>query len=106
MIKEVGLSELVAYLAKESTQDSFSCSITKLQRIGNYIEKHDQTIRVEIGENSYRAFRSRSVRHIAIKGSEIEVDGIHSPVMQSLFRQYSPDRHVASLIKQALETIK
>lgn len=106
MIKEVEASQLVAYLAKKSGRDTFTCTFSQLRQIGSYIEQHDQTIRVELGERYYHAFRSRSVRHIAIKESVIEVEGINSPIMQSLIRQYAPSPQVVKLIEQALQTIK
>lgn len=104
MIREVEVSHLVAYLAKRTAEDTFSCTFTELRRIGNYIEKRDQTIRVEFGERYCRAFRSRSVRHIAIRETMIEVDGVNTPIMQSLFRQYAPSSHVAALIEEAIKS--
>lgn len=106
MIKEIEVAELVAYLAKRSKQESYSCSFIKLRQIGNYLETSDQAIRVELGERSIRAFRSRSVRHIVIKGTMIEVNGISSPIMQSIIRQYTPSPHVVGLIENALKTVK
>lgn len=106
MIKEVKASQLVTYLARRSGKDSFSCPFDKLRKIGNYIEQHDQSIRVELGERYYNAFRSRSVRHIFIRESVIEIDGAKSPVVQSLFRQYAPNSQVVELIEQALEDIE
>ncbi len=106
MIREVEVSQLVAYLANKSTGDSFSCTFNQLRQIGSYIEKHDQTIRVELGERYYRAFRSRSVRHIVIRESVIEIEGVNSPVMKSLFRQYAPNPRIAALIEQAIKTVK
>lgn len=104
MIKEVEVSHLVTYLAKRNAEDTFSCTFTELRRIGNYIEKRDQTIRVELSERCCRAFRSRSVRHIVIKETKIEVDGVNTPIMQTLFRQYAPNSHVAALIEEAIKS--
>lgn len=104
MIKEVEASQLVTYLAKRSGRDTFTCTFSQLRQIGSFIEQHDKTIRVELGERHYQAFRSRSVRHIAIRESVIEVDGVNSPIMQSLFRQYAPSSHVAALIEEAIKT--
>ena len=104
MIREVEASQLVAYLAMRSGEETFTCTFNQLRQIGSFIERHDQTIRVELGERYYQAFRSRSVRHIAIRESVIEVDGVNSPIMQSLFRQYAPCSHVAALIEEAIKT--
>lgn len=104
MIREVEASQLVAYLAMRSGEETFTCTFKQLRQIGSFIERHDQTIRVELGERYYQAFRSRSVRHIAIRESVIEVDGVNSPIMQSLFRQYAPSSHVAALIEEAIKT--
>lgn len=104
MIREVEASQLVAYLAMRSGEETFTCTFNQLRQIGSFIERHDQTIRVELGERYYQAFRSRSVRHIAIRESVIEVDGVNSPIMQSLFRQYAPSCHVAALIEEAMKT--
>ena len=104
MIKEVEVSHLVTYLAKRNAKDNFFCTFTELRRIGNYIEKRDQTIRVELGERYCRAFRSRSVRHIVIRETMIEVDDVNTPIMQSLFRQYAPSSHVAALIEEAIKS--
>jgi len=104
MIKEVEVSQLVVYLARKSGKDFFSCTFSELKRIGDYIEQHDQTIRVELDERSFRAFRSRSVRHITIRGHLIEIEGVDSPIIKSLFRQYSPNSHVAALIEQAIKS--
>ena len=104
MIREVEVSQIVAYLAKRKAEDTFSCTFTELRHIGNYIEKRDQTIRVELGERCCRAFRSRSVRHIVIRETMIEVDGVNTPIMQSLFRQYAPSSHVAALIEEAIKS--
>lgn len=106
MIHEVEASQLVTYLAKKSGQESFTCTFTHLRQIGDYIEKHDQTIHVELGERSIHAFRSRSVRHISINDTRIQIEETGSPIMQSIFRQYSPDNHVVELIDQALKSFK
>ena len=104
MIKEVEASQLVTYLAKRSGKDTFTCTFSQLRQIGSFIEQHDQTIRVELGERYYHAFRSRSVRHISIRETVIEVDGVNTPVMQSLFRQYAPSSYVAALIEEAIRS--
>lgn len=106
MIHEVEASQLVTYLAKKSGRESFTCTYSYLRKIGDYIEQQDQTIHVELGERSIRAFRSRSVRHILISENRIQIEETGSPVIQSLFRQYSPDNHVVELIDQALKSFK
>lgn len=103
MIKEIEVSQLVTYLAKETNEDSINCPFSRLQYIGNYIEQHNQEIRVELGERCFRSFRSRCVQHIIINDESIIVEGINTPIVQSLISQYAPKGDVARLINQALE---
>ncbi len=103
MIKEIEVAQLVTYLAKETNEESITCYFSQLQKIGNYIEQHNQEIRVELGERYFRSFRSRCVQHIILDGESIIMEGINTPIVQSLISQYAPKDEVASLIKQALE---
>ena len=103
MIKEIEVSQLVTYLAKETNEESITCSFSRLQYIGNFIEQHDQEIRVELGERYFRSFRSRCVQHIIVNNESIILEGINTPIVKSLISQYAPKDEVARLIKQALE---
>lgn len=103
MIKEIEVSQIVTYLASRSGKDYYECEYATLRSIGSYIEKHDSSIRVELGERYYRSFRSRSVRHIIVERDRLLIDGINNPIMQAIIRQYSPTGKIAALIEAAIK---
>lgn len=102
MIKEIEVSQIITYLAKKSERNYCECKYAEVQRIGNYIEHHNKSVRVELSERYYHSFRSRSVRHIIIEHDAVVIDGINSPVMQAIIKQYAPKDDIAALIEQAL----
>ena len=106
MIKEIGVSQIVTYLARKSGKDYYECEYAELRRIGKYIETHDHSVRVELGERYYRSFRSRSVRHIIVERDRLLIDGINHPVMQAIIKQYAPTGKVAALIEEAIKESK
>lgn len=102
MIKEIEVSQIVTYLASRSGMNYYECEYATLRRIGSFIESHDSSIRVELGERYYRSFRSRSVRHIIVERDRLLIDDIKSPIMQAIIRQYSPTGKIATLIEEAI----
>lgn len=102
MIKVIEAAQIVTYLARRSGNDFYECEYSTLRRIGSYIEKHDSSIRVEIGERYYRSFRSRSVRHIIIGGNSLIIEGVNNPIMQAIIKQYAVSGRIAALIEEAI----
>lgn len=107
MIKEIEVAELATYLAEHSGKEEIKINYAQLRSVGNYLEEHDQSIRVSLSDSSYHSFQSCSMRHITVvDDDELSIHGIKGPVVQALIRQYAPKGRIAQLIDEALKSCK
>lgn len=104
MIKEIDVSELASYLARKSGKDIYACSYSELRAIGDFLEENDSSIRVSLSDVSYHSFQRCSMSYITVKDDdELIIQGLNTPIMQSLVAQYAPEGEVAILIDKAIE---